>query len=326
MYPIERPRRLRVSPNLRAMVRETDLRPEQLIYPVFVKPGEMRRDPVLSMPGVYQWSVDTLVDHLTEVYASGVHAFLLFGIPEHKDETGSEAYDDNGIVQKALIALKKALPDSILIADLCLCEYTSHGHCGILTPLGRVDNDPTIEILARTAVVQARAGATIVAPSDMMDGRVGAIRHALDQSGHTEVAIMSYAAKYASAFYGPFREAAENTPTFGDRKSYQMDVANRREALREVSLDLDEGADLIIVKPAMPYLDVLSDVRERVLVPVAAYQVSGEYAMIKAAGANGWIDERRVIEESLLSIRRAGADMIITYFAPQAANWLTGRQ
>ena len=322
MYPIQRPRRLRATPNLRAMVRETSIAADQLIYPVFVKPGTDRQDPVHSMPGIFQWSVDRLVKHLTEVYAKGVKAFLLFGIPSHKDEVGSEAYDENGIVQQALRHLRTALPDSILIADLCLCEYTSHGHCGLLTSDGVVDNDPTVELLARTAVVQAQAGASIVAPSDMMDGRVGEIRRSLDAAGFSDVSVMSYAAKYASAFYGPFREAAENTPAFGDRRSYQMDVGNRREALREVLLDVDEGADMVIVKPALPYLDVLSDVRNRVLIPVAAYQVSGEYAMIKAAGLNGWIDERRVIEESVLSIRRAGADMIITYFAPELASWL----
>ncbi len=310
---------------MRALVRETHLAIDQFIYPVFVRSGKGRRDPIGSMPGIYQWSIDALVEHLVDVYGLGVRTFLLFGIPHQKDDVGSQAYDDHGIVQEALRAVRERLPESILIADLCLCEYTSHGHCGVLDPKGNVANDPTVAILARTAVAQARAGASIVAPSDMMDGRVGAIREALDANGFTEIPIMSYAAKYASGFYGPFREAAENTPSFGDRKTYQMDVTNRREAVKEVRLDLAEGADMIIVKPALPYLDVLREIREEVLVPIAAYQVSGEYAMIKAAGANGWIEERRVVEESLIAIRRAGADMIITYFAPQMARWLVER-
>ena len=325
MYPIQRPRRLRGSETMRALVRKTHLSVEQLIYPVFVRPGKGRRDPIGSMPGIYQWSIDTLVDHLVEVYQAGVRTYLLFGIPHQKDEVGSQAYDENGIIQETLRTLRERLSESVLIADLCLCEYTSHGHCGVLDPAGNIANDPTIALLARAAVAQARAGASIIAPSDMMDGRVGAIRAALDTNGFEEIPIMSYAAKYASGFYGPFREAAENTPTFGDRKTYQMDVANRREALKEVQLDLDEGADMIIIKPALPYLDVLRDVRNETLVPVAAYQVSGEYAMIKAAAANGWIEERRVVEESLLAIRRAGADMLITYFAPQVARWLADR-
>lgn len=310
---------------MRALVRETHLSVEQLIYPVFVRPGKGRRDPIGSMPGIYQWSIDTLTDHLVEVYQTGVRTFLLFGIPHQKDEIGSQAYDENGIVQEALRTLRERLSESILIADLCLCEYTSHGHCGVLDPAGNIANDPTIALLAQSAVAQARAGASIIAPSDMMDGRVGAIRTALDANGFEGIPIMSYAAKYASGFYGPFREAAENTPTFGDRKTYQMDVANRREALKEVQLDLDEGADMIIVKPALPYLDILGAVRNETLVPIAAYQVSGEYAMIKAAAANGWIEERRVVEESLIGIRRAGADMLITYFAPQVARWLADR-
>ncbi len=323
MFPNERPRRLRQSANLRRLVQETRLSADALIYPVFVRPGTNRQDPIHSMPGIYQWSVDRLVEHLTEVYQAGVRAFLLFGIPQHKDSVGSEAYDPNGIVQVALRQLRESLPDAILIADLCLCEYTDHGHCGILEG-ERVANDPTLDLLARAAVEQARAGATIVAPSDMMDGRVQAIRSALDAAGYSEVPIMSYAAKYASGFYGPFREAAENTPAFGDRRAYQMDPANRREAMREVLLDLEEGADMLIVKPAMPYLDILSDVRGRVSVPVAAYQVSGEFAMIEAAARNGWLERERVIMESLTSIARAGADMIITYWAPEAAGWLQG--
>ncbi|MCY0909258.1 MAG: porphobilinogen synthase [Sulfobacillus thermotolerans] len=324
MFPIERPRRLRQTEGLRALVRETRVAVEQLIYPVFVRPGQGLQEPISSMPGIYQWSVDTLCAHLEEVYALGVRAFLFFGIPSHKDAQGSEAYSPDGIVQRALQAVHERLPDATLIADLCLCEYTDHGHCGLLH--GEiVDNDATIDVLARTAVVQARAGATVVAPSDMMDGRVGAIRRALDAAGFEQVPIMSYAAKYASGFYGPFREAAENTPTFGDRRAYQMDPANRQEALKEVLLDLEEGADMVIVKPAMPYLDVLSDVKKAVRVPVAAYQVSGEFAMIKAAGQLGWLEERRVIEESLVSIKRAGADMIITYFAPDMARWAQER-
>ncbi len=322
MFPIQRGRRLRQTEGLRDLIRETHIRADQLIYPVFVKPGKGKRDAIASMPGINQWSVDTLCDHLADVNAKGVHAFLFFGIPSHKDAAGSEAYQADGIVQVALKAVKDRLPDATLIADLCLCEYTDHGHCGILQG-NMVDNDATVDVLARTAVVQAKAGATVVAPSDMMDGRVGAIRHALDQAGFETVPIMSYAAKYASGFYGPFREAAENTPTFGDRRSYQMDPANRHEALKEVLMDVEEGADMIIVKPALPYLDVLSDVKRSVNLPVAAYQVSGEYAMIKAAGQLGWLDERRVAEESLVSIKRAGADMIITYFAPDAAQWLS---
>ncbi len=323
MFPTERPRRLRQSVNLRRMVQETRLSPDAFIYPVFVRPGTGRQEPIKSMPGIYQWTVDRLVEHLREVYQTGVRAFLLFGIPQNKDNVGSEAYDPNGIVQVALRQLKQSLPDAILIADLCLCEYTDHGHCGILEG-ERVANDPTLELLARAAVEQARAGATIVAPSDMMDGRVRAIRSALDAAEFSEVPIMSYAAKYASGFYGPFREAAENTPAFGDRRAYQMDPANRREAMREVLLDLEEGADMLIVKPAMPYLDILSDVRQRVSVPVAAYQVSGEFAMIEAAAQHGWLERERVIMESLTSIARAGADMIITYWAPEVARWLNG--
>ncbi len=323
MFPTERPRRLRQSANLRRMVQETRLSPDAFIYPVFVRPGTGRQEPIKSMPGIYQWTVDRLVEHVREVYQTGVRAFLLFGIPQNKDNVGSEAYDPNGIVQVALRQLKQSLPDAILIADLCLCEYTDHGHCGILEG-ERVANDPTLELLARAAVEQARAGATIVAPSDMMDGRVRAIRSALDAAEFSEVPIMSYAAKYASGFYGPFREAAENTPAFGDRRAYQMDPANRREAMREVLLDLEEGADMLIVKPAMPYLDILSDVRQRVSVPVAAYQVSGEFAMIEAAAQHGWLERERVIMESLTSIARAGANMIITYWAPEVARWLNG--
>jgi len=320
-FPIERPRRLRRTEVLRDLVRETRLHPAELIYPVFVKPGRDRQDPIQSMPGIFQWSPDTLERHLTTAYQKGIKSFLLFGIPEHKDARGSEAYDPQGIIQVTLRRLRDALPDAVLIADLCLCEYTDHGHCGVLKG-DTVDNDVTLDLLAETAVRQAEAGASIVAPSDMMDGRVGAIRRALDQQGFHDIPIMSYAAKYASAFYGPFREAAENTPAFGDRRSYQMDPANRREALKEVFLDIEEGADLVIVKPALPYLDIVSDVKAAVKVPVAAYQVSGEYAMIEAAGRNGWIDRRRVVMETLTAIRRAGADMIITYFAPEVMDWI----
>ena len=321
MFPRERPRRLRQSEPLRRLVQETRLSPDQFIYPVFVKPGHDRKDAVTSMPGIYQWSVDTLVGHLGQAYDRGIRAFLLFGIPSEKDSVGSEAYAPDGIVQVALRAIRETLPDAVLIADLCLCEYTDHGHCGVLRGQS-VDNDATLELLSKTAVVQAQAGATIVAPSDMMDGRVGAIRQALDGSGHVDTAIMSYAAKYASGFYGPFREAAENAPAFGDRLTYQMDPANRREAMKEGRLDVEEGADIVIVKPALPYLDVLADVRQSVSVPVAAYQVSGEYAMVEAAAQNGWINRKRVIEETLTAISRAGADMIITYWAVEAAGWL----
>lgn len=320
MFPIQRLRRLRQTPALRSLVQETRIHPAQLIYPVFVKYGTGRRDPISSMPGIFQWSVDTLVDHIGEVYASGVRNFLIFGVPEVKDAVGSDAYAKDGIVQIALTRLKDAFPEATLIADLCLCEYTDHGHCGVLVG-DTVDNDQTVALLARAALAQAKAGASVVAPSDMMDGRVGAIRKALDEAGYPQVPIMSYAAKYASGFYGPFREAAENAPSFGDRRSYQMDPANRREALREVLLDIEEGADMVIVKPALPYLDILSDVRQAVSVPVAAYQVSGEYAMIKAAARAGWLDEERIVKETLTAIRRAGADMVITYFAPEAARW-----
>jgi porphobilinogen synthase len=322
MFPQERPRRLRQTEPLRRLVQETRLSPDQFIYPVFVKPGHDRKDPVLSMPGIFQWSVDTLVGHLSQAYDRGVRAFLLFGIPLEKDPEGSEAYAQDGVVQVALRALREALPEAVLIADLCLCEYTDHGHCGVLRGQ-TVDNDATLDLLAKTAVVQAQAGATIVAPSDMMDGRVGAIRQALDSQGYYDTAIMSYAAKYASAFYGPFREAAENAPAFGDRRGYQMDPANRREALKEVQMDVAEGADMLIVKPALPYLDVLSDVRQAVSVPVAAYQVSGEFAMVEAAAERGWIDRARVIRETLTAISRAGADMIISYWAYEAAEWLS---
>lgn len=330
MFPIERPRRLREHAGLREMLGETEVRMRHLIYPMFIRAGRDQKVPIRSMPGIYQWSADRALEHLAVVQETGVRAILLFGIPEHKDAVGSGASAPDGVIQEALALFKAHFPNLVLIADLCLCEYTDHGHCGIVVD-GRIDNDQTLDHLARAAVAQARAGADVIAPSDMMDGRVGRIRAALDEAGFAGLPIMSYAAKYASGFYGPFREAAENRPQFGDRRTYQMDPRNRREAWREVDLDCQEGADMVIVKPAMPYLDVLSDIRARVAVPVAAYQVSGEYAMIQAAVGHGWLDERRVVEESLTAIRRAGADLIITYFAPQYGQWLrqggqTGRE
>ncbi len=320
-FPEYRPRRLRRTEALRAMVRETELSVKHLIYPLFVCPGKKFREEVSSMPGVYRLSVDEAVREAREVYELGIPAVILFGIPEKKDEIGSEAYAKKGIVQQAIQAIKKEVPELIVITDVCLCEYTSHGHCGIIRD-GEVDNDATLEQLARTAVSHARAGADIVAPSDMMDGRVARIREALDEAGFQNVAILSYAVKYCSSFYGPFREAADSAPQFGDRRSYQMDPANAREAVREAALDIEEGADIIMVKPAMPYLDIIRALREEFNHPVAAYQVSGEYAMIKAAGRLGWLDEERVMMESLLSIRRAGADIIITYFAKEVARKL----
>ncbi len=320
-FPEYRPRRLRRTEALRAMVRETELSVKHLIYPLFVCPGKKVREEVSSMPGVYRLSVDEAVREAREVYELGIPAVILFGIPEKKDEVGSEAYARKGIVQRAIAAIKKEVPDLIVVTDVCLCEYTSHGHCGLIKG-GEVDNDATLELLARTAVSHARAGADIVAPSDMMDGRVGRIREALDEAGFQNVAILSYAVKYCSSFYGPFREAADSAPQFGDRRSYQMDPANAREALREAALDIEEGADIIMVKPAMPYLDIIRALREEFNHPVAAYQVSGEYAMIKAAARLGWLDEERVMMESLLSIRRAGADLIITYFAKEVVRKL----
>ena len=320
-FPETRLRRLRRTPTLRRMVRETRLAPEDLILPLFVRPGEGIAKPVGSMPGVYQHSVDRLVEAAREAWAAGVPAVLLFGLPEHKDAVGSAAWDDDGIVQRAARALSEELPELVTIADLCFCEYTDHGHCGVLHG-DTVDNDATLENLAKQAVSLARAGIDVIAPSDMMDGRVGAVREALDGEGLEDVAVLSYAAKFASAFYGPFREAAESAPSFGDRKTYQMDPANRREALREVELDVLEGADMVMVKPAVPYLDVVSDVAETFGLPTAAYHVSGEYAMIRAAAERGWIDGERVLMETLLSIRRAGADLIVTYGAVEAARLL----
>jgi porphobilinogen synthase len=291
------------------------------MYPIFVQPGRGRRDEISSMPGQYRLTTDLLPDLARQVSGLHIGGIMLFGLPEHKDETGSEAYREDGIVQEAIRRIKDAVPELLVAADTCLDEYTSHGHCGVIRD-GKVDNDATLEYLARVALSQAAAGADIIAPSDMMDGRVGAIRRALDADGRHEVPIMSYAAKYASAFYGPFREAADCAPQFGDRRSYQMDPSNRREALREVALDLEEGADIIMVKPALPYLDIVRDVRDSFDVPVAAYNVSGEYAMLKAAAANGWLAEEASVLETLTSIRRAGADIVLTYHAVEAAHWL----
>jgi porphobilinogen synthase len=318
LFPDYRPRRLRQNESFRKMIRETTLSLNNLIYPLFVVFGKGVRRPIPSMPGIFQLSIDELIKEAKEVQALKIPAVILFGIPDQKDEKASGAYAANGIIQQAMKALKDRVPGLIVIGDVCLCEYMSHGHCGIIQGQD-VDNDATLELLARTALSQARAGADMVAPSDMMDGRVAEIRQALDENGYENLPIMAYSAKYASAFYGPFREAAESAPQFGDRKTYQMDPANVREAIREVALDVEEGADIIMVKPALPYLDVISRVREEFDLPLAAYNVSGEYAMIKAAAQMGWIDEERVILESLLSIRRAGADLILTYFAKQVA-------
>ena len=314
---VARPRRLRSSPAMRALVRETRVNPDGLVQPLFVVPGDDVVQPIGSMPGVSRYSVDALVRECRELDAVGVRAVLLFGIPDaaEKDAYASVNYAPNGIVQRAAAALKEALPHLLVIADLCNCEYTDHGHCGILDDSGDVDNDRTLDVLAKTALTYARAGVDIVAPSDMMDGRVAAIRSALDDDGFTKTAIMSYAAKYASAFYGPFREAAESTPSFGDRRTYQMDPANAREALKEVRLDVEEGADIVMVKPAMAYLDVVRGVREMTDLPVAVYHVSGEYSMLKAAAERGWIDEERAVDETLTAMTRAGADVIVTYFA-----------
>jgi porphobilinogen synthase len=320
-HPVYRPRRLREKPLIRKMVRETTLALDDLICPLFVMHGRGVREAIGPMPGQFRLSVDEAVREAKDVASMGIPAVLLFGIPQDKDPRGSEAYAEDGIVQQASRAIKETIPDLLVITDVCLCEYTSHGHCGIVED-GRVMNDPTLELLARTAVTQVEAGADIVAPSDMMDGRVAAIREALDEANCADTPIMSYSAKYASSFYGPFREAAQSVPQFGDRRSYQMDPANVSEALREVALDIDEGADIVMVKPALPYLDVLTRVKAEFGVPVAAYSVSGEYAMIRAAGKLGWLDEERAMMEALVSIRRAGADLIITYFARDAARLL----
>jgi porphobilinogen synthase len=317
-----RPRRLRRTAALRALVRETRLAPEDFILPLFACPGTGLRREISSMPGVHNLSVDEIVRDATDAYELGVRGIILFGLPESKDEAGTGAYDDNGIVQQAVRAVKKEVPDLLVIADTCLCEYTSHGHCGVVQN-GEVSNDESLELLARTAVSQARAGADIVAPSAMMDGQVKAIREALDEAGFNTTPIMSYAVKFASAFYGPFREAADSAPAFGDRRAYQMDAANAREAMREAELDYAEGADILMVKPATVFLDILKMVRDRFDLPVAAYHVSGEYAMIKAAAQKGWIDEQRVMLETLTSIKRAGADIILTYYAREAVKALS---
>ncbi len=320
-FPINRPRRLRRNDSLRRMIRETRLSPDDFIQPYFVCPGRDVNKPIGAMPGVAQMSVDNVVAAARETFAAGVPAVILFGIPSHKDATGTEAWNDKGQVQRAIRELKEREPGLVVITDVCMCEYTDHGHCGVVRNQD-VDNDATLDLLVREALSHARAGADIVAPSDMMDGRVGAIRAALDDEGFSHVAIMAYSAKFASAFYGPFREAAESTPQFGDRRSYQMDPPNGDEAMREVALDLEEGADIVMVKPALPYLDLIYRVKQEFNVPVAAYNVSGEYSMIRAAGINGWIDEERATLEVLTSIKRAGADMILTYFATTVAKHL----
>jgi porphobilinogen synthase len=320
-FPAERPRRLRRSEALRSLVRETLLTTQGLVYPMFVCPGSKARTEVSSMPGVYQQSVDQLVEECREVESLGVPAVILFGLPKNKDARGSEAVSASGVVQRAIEGIRKAKLKLLVITDVCLCEYTDHGHCGVLQD-GVVLNDPTLEILAEEALSHVRAGADIVAPSDMMDGRVGAIRSKLDAHGFADVAILSYAAKYCSGFYGPFREAAQSAPQVGDRRSYQMDPANAREALREVALDIEEGADMVMVKPALPYLDIVRLVRDEVQIPVAAYNVSGEYAMVKAAARNGWLEEQRVVLDILTAITRAGADIVLTYHAKDAARWL----
>lgn len=320
-FPTIRPRRLRRSAALRRLVQETELSISRFIYPIFVQHGRDIQREVPSMPGIYQWSLDRLGQEIDEVVSLDIPAVLLFGLPESKDEAGSDAYDDGGIVQRAVRQIKAQAPDLIVVTDVCLCEYTSHGHCGVLRN-GEIDNDATLDLLARSAVSHAAAGVDIVAPSDMMDGRVGAIRRALDGQRFDQTPIMAYSVKYASSFYGPFRQAAECAPQFGDRRSYQMDPPNRREALREAQLDIIEGADILMVKPALPYLDIISDLREQTNLPLAAYNVSGEYSMIKAAALNGWIDERNATLEALTSIQRAGADIIISYHAKEVARWL----
>jgi len=320
-FPTQRPRRLRRNETLRSLVRETRLSTSGFVYPMFVTPGQKVRQEVSSMPGIFQQSVDQIVEECREVEQLGIPGILLFGLPESKDPTGSSSLQKNGVVQRAIEAIRKAKLNLLVITDVCLCEYTDHGHCGVVEN-GEVANDATLEILAEQALSHARAGADIVAPSDMMDGRVGAIREILDENNFQNISILAYAAKYCSSFYGPFREAAQSAPQFGDRRSYQMDPANAREALKEVELDLDEGADIIMVKPALAYLDIIRRVRDEFDVPVAAYNVSGEYSMVKAAAASGWIDEQRVALEILTGIARAGADIILTYHAKAAARWL----
>lgn len=320
-YPTIRHRRLRYNPIVRDIVRETVLTKNDLIYPLFVVPGNKIKNPVKSMPGVFQLSIDMLVEECREIRDLRIPAIILFGIPEHKDEKGSDAYEENGIIQRAVRAIKGNVDNLLIITDVCLCEYTSHGHCGLLNG-EEILNDETVSLLAKEALSHAEAGADIIAPSDMMDGRVAAIRKSLDYKGFTKIPIMSYAAKYSSGFYGPFRDAAESTPAFGDRRSHQMDIGNINEALREVAEDIEEGADIVMVKPAGPYLDVIRKVKDTFGMPTAAYQVSGEYSMIKGAGASGWIDEERVMVEAAIAIKRAGADMILTYFAKDLAKWI----
>src|SRR5512132_1670133 len=320
-FPLYRPRRLRESPLLRKMVRETRLRIDDFVYPLFAVHGRGVREPISSMPGQYRLSIDELLKECKDAASMGIPAVLLFGLPRDKDPRGTEAYAEDGIIQQAVRAVKDTIPDLLVITDVCLCEYTSHGHCGVVEE-DRIKNDPTLDLIARTALSHVEAGADMVAPSDMMDGRVGAIREALDDSGYQETPIMAYSAKYASVFYGPFREAADSTPQFGDRRAYQMDPANAQEAMREIALDLDEGADIVMVKPALPYLDIISRAKTEFGVPLAAYSVSGEYAMIRAAGRLGWLDEGRAMMEALVSIKRAGADIVITYFAKDAVRAL----
>jgi porphobilinogen synthase len=324
LFPDYRPRRLRKNESFRRMIRETTLSVDNLIYPLFVVPGQGVRRPIVSMPGVFQLSIDELIKEAQEVLTARIPAIILFGIPDKKDDRASGAYAAEGIIQRAVKALKDKVPDLLVIGDVCLCEYMSHGHCGLISQ-GEVDNDATLELLARTALSQVKAGADMVAPSDMMDGRVAEIRQALDENGFGHIPIMAYSSKYASAFYGPFREAAESAPQFGDRKSYQMDPPNVREAIREATLDMEEGADILMVKPALAYLDVIAKIREEFDLPVAAYNVSGEYAMVKAAAQQGWLDEEKAMLEMLIGIRRAGADLILTYFAKQAAVLLRNR-
>ena len=322
-FPIHRLRRTRRTAGLRGLVRETELSPSDFIYPIFVIAGEDVRNPIASMPGIFQLSINHAVEEARRAHTLGIPGVLLFGIPNEKDEAASGAYDPEGVVQLATRAIKDALPELLVVTDVCLCEYMSHGHCGVVDrERGEILNDVSVELLARTASSQAEAGADIVAPSDMMDGRVAALRSELDREGHEDVPVMAYSAKYASAFYGPFREAAESAPQFGDRRGYQMDPGNAREALREVALDVEEGADVIMVKPALPYLDVIRRVRESTDLPVAAYNVSGEYSMLKAAVQNGWLDEERAVLEALTGIKRAGAEIIISYHAPEVARWL----
>jgi porphobilinogen synthase len=321
-FPQTRLRRLRATGALRGLVRETRLTASDFVYPMFVAHGLDRRDPIAAMPGIDRLSIAHAVTEAGEAAALGIPAVLLFGLPAAKDEEGSGAWDDEGVVQLATRAIKEAHPELIVITDLCLCEYTSHGHCGVVTPDGAVDNDATLELLARTASSQARAGADVIAPSDMMDGRVGMIRAALDDDAHHDTPILAYSAKFASAFYGPFREAADSAPAFGDRRSYQIDPANGDEAVREARLDVEEGADMVMVKPALPYLDLIRRIKDDTSMPVAAYNVSGEYAMVKAAAAAGYLDERATVLETLTGIRRAGADIVITYHAKEAARWL----